>query len=39
MASAVLDAVSSRLIREGRLRAPLPAVVERPPLRSHRVAA
>jgi glucosyl-3-phosphoglycerate synthase len=34
MASAVLEAVSSRLIREGRLRAPLPPVVERPPLRS-----
>jgi glucosyl-3-phosphoglycerate synthase len=34
MASAVLDAVSSRLIREGRLRAPLPEVVERPPLRT-----
>jgi glucosyl-3-phosphoglycerate synthase len=39
MASAVLEAVSSRLIREGRLRAPLPAAVERPPLRSFRVAA
>ena len=39
MASAVLDAVSSRLIREGRLRAPLPEVVERPPLRTLRVAA
>jgi glucosyl-3-phosphoglycerate synthase len=39
MASAVLEAVSSRLIREGRLRASLPAVVERPPLRSLRVAA
>jgi len=39
MASAVLDAVSSRLIREGRLRAPLPQVVERPPLRTLRVAA
>ena len=39
MASAVLEAVSSRLIREGRLRAPLPQVVERPPLRTLRVAA
>ena len=39
MASAVLEAVSSRLIREGRLVAPLPAVVERPPLRGLRVAA
>jgi glucosyl-3-phosphoglycerate synthase len=34
MASAVLDAVTSRLIREGRLRADLPEVVERPPLRT-----
>lgn len=34
MASAVLEAVSSRLIREGRLRAPMPEVVERPPLSS-----
>jgi glucosyl-3-phosphoglycerate synthase len=39
MATAVLEAVSSRLIREGRLRAPLPEVVERPPLRSLRLAA
>jgi glucosyl-3-phosphoglycerate synthase len=39
MASAVLEAVSSRLIREGRLRAPLPDVVERPPLKSLRAAA
>jgi glucosyl-3-phosphoglycerate synthase len=34
MASAVLEAVSSRLAREGRLRAASPEIVERPPLRS-----
>jgi glucosyl-3-phosphoglycerate synthase len=34
MASSVLEAVSSRLIREGRLRAPLPEMVERPPVKS-----
>jgi glucosyl-3-phosphoglycerate synthase len=39
MASAVLDAVSSRLIREGRLRAPRPAVVERPPFSKLSAAA
>lgn len=39
MASAVLDAVTSRLIREDRLRAPMPAVVERPPLTTLRAAA
>jgi glucosyl-3-phosphoglycerate synthase len=39
MASSVLEAVSSRLIREGRLRAAVPDVVERPPLRSLRAAA
>lgn len=39
MASAVLEAVSSRLIREGRLEAPLPELVERPPLRSAERAA
>jgi glucosyl-3-phosphoglycerate synthase len=39
MASAVLEAVNSRLIREGRLRAPFPEVVERPPLRTLRAAA
>jgi glucosyl-3-phosphoglycerate synthase len=39
MASAVLEAVSSRLVREGRLRAALPEVVERPPLCSLRAAA
>ena len=39
MASAVLEAVSSRLIREDRLRAPMPAVVERPPLVTLRAAA
>ena len=36
MASAVLEAVCSRLIREGRLEAPIPEVVERPPLRTLR---
>lgn len=39
MASAVLEAVSSRLVQEGRLRGPVPGVVERPPLRNDRVAA
>jgi glucosyl-3-phosphoglycerate synthase len=39
MASAVLEAVSSRLVREGRLRAPFPEIVERPPLRTLSVAA
>ena len=39
MASAVLQAVSSRLVREGRLRAPVPEVVERPPLARARAAA
>jgi glucosyl-3-phosphoglycerate synthase len=39
MATAVLEAVSSRLIREGRLRSPLPDVIERPPLRTLRAAA
>jgi glucosyl-3-phosphoglycerate synthase len=39
MASAVLEAVSSRLIQEGRLRAPEPDVVERPPLKRLRAAA
>ena len=31
MASAVLQAVASRLVREGRLRSPAPILVERPP--------
>jgi glucosyl-3-phosphoglycerate synthase len=39
MASAVLQAVASRLQREGRLRAALPEVVERPPLERTRAAA
>jgi glucosyl-3-phosphoglycerate synthase len=39
MASAVLEAVASRLAREGRLRAPVPDVIERPPLSSVRAAA
>jgi glucosyl-3-phosphoglycerate synthase len=39
MASAVLVAVSSRLEREGRLRSPVAAVVERPPLGLKREAA
>ncbi len=40
MASAVLEAVSTRLAREGRLRVPPPeAAVERPPISSLRVAA
>jgi glucosyl-3-phosphoglycerate synthase len=39
MASAVLQAVASRLQREGRLRAALPEVVERPPLARARAAA
>jgi glucosyl-3-phosphoglycerate synthase len=39
MALAVLQAVASRLQREGRLRATLPEVVERPPLARARAAA
>jgi glucosyl-3-phosphoglycerate synthase len=39
MASAVLQAVTSRLVREGRVRGPLPEIVERAPLTSHRAAA
>ncbi len=39
MASAVLEAVVSRLGREGRLRGPVSTVVERPPLSSARAAA
>ncbi|MEA2352779.1 MAG: glucosyl-3-phosphoglycerate synthase [Thermoleophilaceae bacterium] len=39
MATAVTATVAERLRREGRLDAPLPAVVERPPLRSLRAAA
>jgi glucosyl-3-phosphoglycerate synthase len=39
MASAVLEAVSSRLIREGRLDADMPEVIERPPLLTLRAAA
>jgi glucosyl-3-phosphoglycerate synthase len=40
MAAAVLQAVASRLVRDGRLRAPLPAAaVERPPLVVSRAAA
>jgi glucosyl-3-phosphoglycerate synthase len=39
MASAVLEAVASRLERERRLRGPVANVIERPPLASARVAA
>jgi glucosyl-3-phosphoglycerate synthase len=39
MASAVLEAVATRLHREGRLRGPMPEVVERPPLVLSRAAA
>ncbi len=39
MASAVLEAVSSRLEREGRLRGPISSAIERPPLVPTRAAA
>jgi glucosyl-3-phosphoglycerate synthase len=39
MASAVLQAVASRLEREGRLRTPVETAVERPPLAGRRAAA